>query len=158
MSKLSLRQKSFLSQIARRAFNYIAGKAKARGETFDTSSSAFDEFRREQVYQVCGCYGLRQAESLHYNAIASKFESLAGNEGRAFEHLLRESSDRKRQLEARLLAELAGAGMNQSYAERISQGRFKRSVADCNEEQLTALVMTVKSRACSKRRKKQVAA
>ena len=125
--------------MARRAYR-IAGD----GRDFDT-------WRHAQVLEACGKAGLRLAGNSDYNAIAARFESLAGEDGRALNRLMAAETEHRRQLETVLVRTLAAGGFGNTYAETIARSRFGRSVMDLDDGQLRQLVMTVKARVRSKK-------
>ncbi len=150
MKRLSQTQIIKLILMARKAYEHAGSRAAEPLPDFNT-------WRHEQVLIACGRPGLRDAENKHYSAIASRFASLAGEEGQAFEHQLRDQTNERRQLEWSLVRELERAALPQSFAEAISRDRWGGHVSDLTVEQLKMCLMTVKARVRSKLRKDQEA-
>ena len=146
MKPLSKLQKSVLCQIARRTFDKLTASNKITGITFD-------DWRRDECERAVGLPGLRACGNEHYRQLCAHFESLAGEDGRALNHLLDAGTDKKRQLEHLIVAALASANLPITYAERLAQDKFKRGVMDCDERQLRAVLVTVKARITTRRRK-----
>ena len=104
MKPLSAKQKSVLCQIARRAFDHLLAAGKIAGVDFDP-------WRRDEVERATGRHGLRECGDPHYRPLAAHFESLAGEDGRALNHLLAANTDARRKMEVVLLRALEGAGL-----------------------------------------------
>ena len=143
MKPLSARQKSVLCQVARRAFSKLTTSNKITGITFDT-------WRHDEVERCTGQSGLRACGNDHYRPLCSHFESLAGEDGRALNHLLAENTDKKRQIEHLVVTALAAAQLPITYAEKIARDKFKCGVMDCDERQLRFVLITIKARAASR--------
>jgi hypothetical protein len=146
MKPLSRLQKSTICQIARRAFDKLTASNKITGITFD-------DWRREECERATGLPGLRACGNDHYSVLASHFESLSGEDGRALNHLLADATNKRRQLEHVLLATLKGAELPITFAERIAQDKFKCGVMDASDEHLRAILITCKARIAARRRK-----
>lgn len=151
MKGLSSLQKSKLAQLARRAWQHL-------GRTAAEPLPDFDAWRRAEVYTACGKYGLSEATNDDFNLIAARFLQHLGEDGEAFEMLLRATSEKRRQMEHVLLEVLSGAQLDQRYAESIARARWDKSVGELNDHEFEQLLVTVKNRAQSKRRKLQEAA
>ena len=143
--KLSAKQKAVICQIARRAFDKLAAAAQIAGVDFDT-------WRREEVERCTGKPGLRACVNDDYSRLAAHFESLAGEDDRALNHLIREQGNTRRQIEHGIVSTLEEAGLPLSYAITIRRDRFKAGLDDITDEQLRHVLITVKARV-SKRRK-----
>lgn len=146
MKGLSNRQKSVIAQIARHAYEKLTASNKITGIDFDT-------WRHDEVERCTGKPGLRACGNDHYRPLCAHFESLVGEEGKALNHLLADGTNQRRQLEHVLVAALNSAGLPVTYAEKISRDKFKRGVMDTTDAQLRAILITVKARATSRRRK-----
>ena len=146
MKPLSNLQKSVLCQIARLAFDKLTASNMIIGISLDT-------WRRGEVERAVGLPGLRACGNDDYRPLCSHFESLAGEDGRALNHLLAAGTDKKRQIEHLIVAALAGANLPITYAEKIARDKFKRGVMDCDERQLRFVLITIKARSTSHRRK-----
>lgn len=146
MKPLSNLQKSALAQMARRAFTRLTTAGQVAGIDFDA-------WRRDECARVTGHHGLTACTNDDYNKLAAHFESLAGEDGRALNHLLREQNEPKRQAEAVLVREMERAGFGPEYVEKLCQDKFKCAVMDATAPQLHQLIITVKSRAASCRRR-----
>ena len=146
MKALSPKQKAVLCQIARRA--YDKGKAGGQLQGID-----FDTWRHDEVERATGLPGLRTCGNDHHSILAAHFESLASEDGRALNHLLADGTNKRRQLEHVLVTTLKGAGLPMTYAERLARDKFKCGVMDTTDAQLRAVLITVKARTSSRRRK-----
>ena len=146
MKPLSKLQKAALAQMARRAFNVLTAKGDIHGITAD-------DWRHDEVERVTGRPGLRECHGSHYNKLAAHFESLAGEDGRALKHLVREQTDSRRQAEVVLLDVLSKASLPLGYAEAIARDKFHCAVLETDSRQCWQLVYTVKSRLTARRRK-----
>ncbi len=146
MKPLSIRQKSVLCQIARRAFD----KARAGGQLQEIT---FDTWRHDEVERAVGLPGLRACGNDHYSILAAHFESMAAEDGRALNHLLADGTNKRRQLEHVLVAALKAANIPITYAEKICRDKFKCGVMDANEAQLRTVLITVKARTSTRRHK-----
>ena len=151
MKGLSSLQKSRLAQLARRAWQHL-------GRTAAEPLPDFDTWRRSEVYAACGKYGLSEATNDDFNLISARFLQHLGEDGQAFEMLMRATSEKRRQMEHVLLEVLSGAQLDQRYAESIARARWGKSVGELNDHEFGQLLVTVKNRARSKRRKLQEAA
>ena len=145
MKPLSAKQKSVLCQIARRAFAHLLAAGKIAGVDFDP-------WRRDEVERATGRHGLRECGDPHYRPLAAHFESLAGEDGRALNHLLAANTDARRKMEVVLLRALEGAGLGLPYAEKISRDRLKHGLLETTDAELRAILITVKTRIQSRRR------
>lgn len=145
MKLLSPKQKAALAQMARRAFNKQVAAGHLDGITFD-------QWRHDEVERLTGKPGLRECANADWNSLAAHFESLAGDDGRALNHLLRAGSDRARQYAAVIQRELQRADLPLEYAEAIALDRWKKPMADLEEEALRLLMVTIKSRLAARRR------
>lgn len=150
MKPLSQLQKAKLAQLARRAWQHL-------GKTAAVPLPDFDAWRRDQVFAACGKHGLTEATNADFNLIAAHLHSLLGEDGVALNELLRAGTEQRRQMEVVLLRELAGAGLDQRYAETIARARFGANVSNLNDAQLQQLLITVKARAKSKRKEMEAA-
>ena len=146
MKPLSHLQKSTICQIARRTFDKLTASNKITGITFD-------DWRRDECERATGLPGLRECGNDHYSVLASHFESLSGEDGRALNHLLADATNKRRQLEHVLLATLKGAELPIIYAERIAQDKFQCGVMNTSDAQLRFVLITVKARAGSRLKK-----
>jgi hypothetical protein len=146
LKPLSNQQKGVLAQVARRAYDrLVAGN--------EISNIKFDDWRRDECERAVGKPGLRECDNGHYNRLLSHFESLAGEDGRALNALVREQTEPKRQAEAVLLSELRKANLPLTYAEKLARDKFRGvGVLDCDARQLWQLIYTVRNRAKAKRR------
>lgn len=153
MTPLSNSQKSVLAQLARKAWKHLAKQAEARGEAFDSGTEAHNAFRREEVHRACGKYGLTAAANSDYCRIAGHFEDLAGNSGRAFNHLMREQSEGLRQVRVVLRRALAVGDLPENYADAISISVWGCPVEDLTESQAWKIVYTVTNRIRARQRK-----
>jgi hypothetical protein len=149
MKLLSRAQKTTLVMMARKAFDHVAQRAQA-GYEFDSSSAAFDVWRRERVMHACGKPGLRECGNDDYLPIAAEFQSLEGRDDLALNSLVRAQNQKYRQVETVLQRTLASADLPAEYAEAISLRRFKCPIEDLTEDQILQLLWTVKARARSK--------
>jgi len=145
LNLFSPKQRSSLAIIAGQAYDYQCAKGLLSG-------ISADEWRREEVERLTGYAGLTQCPAQFYNKLASHFSDLAGRADAALNHLLRESTEPKRQAEAVLLRELSKAGLPLNYAESISRDKFQCAVLDCDTRQLWQLIYTVRNRSKAKRR------
>ena len=146
MKPLSLKQKSVLCQIARRAFNKLTASNKIAGP-------GFNDWRRAECERATGLPGLRECGNDHYSVLASHFESLSAEDGRALNHLMADATNKRRQLEHAIASTLKGAELPITYAEKIARDKFKCGVMDASDEQLRFVLITVKARTSSRRRK-----
>ena len=151
MKPLSTLQKSKLAQLARRAWQH-AGR-NAAGPLPDC-----DTWRRAEVFAACGRHGLTEATNADFNLIAARFHSVLGEDGIAFEELLRAGTEQRRQLEHVLLQVLHSAQLDQRYAETIARARWDKNVSDLSDREFEQLVMTIKSRARARQRRTEAAA
>jgi len=71
--------------------------------------------------------------------------------------LLRAGTEQRRQMEVVLLRELESAHLPLSYAETLSRSRFGVTVTETSDAQFKQLLITVKARVHSKRRKQMEA-
>lgn len=145
MKPLSHRQKSVLCQAARRAYDRLCAKGEISG-------ISFDDFRRDDCERVTGKHGLTACRNSDYNPLLAHWESLAGEDGRAMNALVREQTESRRQAEVVLLDVLNKAGLPLTYAETISQGKFRCAVLETDARQLWQLVYTVNARTAAKHR------
>ena len=146
MKPLSKLQKSVLCQIARRAFDKLTAANKIAG-------IGFDDWRRDECERATGLPGLRACGNDHYSILAAHFESMAAEDGRALNHLLADGTNKRRQLEHVLVSTLNSAGLPVTYAEKISRDKFKCGVMDATDAQLFTILITVKARTATRRRK-----
>ena len=145
MKPLSNLQKSTICQIARRAFGKLTASNMITG-------IALDDWRLDECERAVGLPGLRACGNEHYRQLCAHFESLAGEDGRALNHLMADQSDGRRRLEHVLVTTLKGAGLPITYAEKISRDKFKVGVMDTTDAQLRIVLITVKARTSSRRR------
>lgn len=145
MKPLSLKQKAVICQISRRAFDKLTASNKITDIDFNT-------WRRDEVERAVGLPGLRACGNNHYLPLCAHFESMVGEDGKALNHLLAESTDKNRQIEHLIVTALAAAHLPITYAEKIARDKFKCGVMDCDERQLRFILITVKARAASRRR------
>lgn len=150
MKALSLLQKSKLAQLARRAWLHL-------GKTAAEPLPDFDTWRRSEVFAACGRHGLTDATNGDFNLIAARLLQHLGEDGQAFEMLLRATSEQRRQMEVVLLGELQSAQLDQRYAEAIARGRWDKPVSDLDDREFRQLLITVKNRVRSKRKKMEAA-
>ena len=145
---LSNGQKSYLAQLARRAFDQLR---VGQGGADDGIKP--DDWRRDQVAKACGKNGLRCCGNLDFRLVEGHFLNLLGESGRAI--FVRAQTEPKRQAEAVLLRELGRYGFNIAYAEHICRSKFKCSVTELeNPKQVWVLVYDIR-RTGQARRKKQ---
>ncbi|MEY2408846.1 MAG: hypothetical protein QOF48_1516 [Verrucomicrobiota bacterium] len=147
MKALSLRQKSVLCQVARRAFDLLRSKGQLSGVTFD-------DWRRDECERAVGKPGLRFCGNSDYNGLLARFNSLAGEDGRAMNAYVREQSEKHRQVEAVLVREMEAGGFGPAYVDAICKAQFKCSVLDAKTDQILKLIYTIRNRAAAKRRVK----
>lgn len=118
-SMLSNKQKGYLAQLARRGFYRTAAIARGRGETFDSTSTAFEGWRHSEVAKACGKLGLRCCGQMDYKRVEAHFLALLGEDGKAFEAHMRAETEPQRQAESKILGQLKEMGMKLGYAEGI---------------------------------------
>lgn len=145
MKPFSNSQKAALCQMARRAFNKLTSTGQISGIDLDT-------WRRDEVERVTGRPGLRECGNDDYRKLAAHFESLAGEDGRALNHLLASGTEKRRQLEVVLRRALQAAGLPIEYGESIALARWKIPSEDLSDHQFQQLLFTVKARCASRRR------
>jgi len=146
---LTNRQKAYLAQLCRRAFNRQAALAHGRGDAWEIDE---EQWRHDQVARATGKLGLRCCSQLDYKAVESAFLDLAGEHGRAFDAAVRAQTERHRQAEAKLLENLRAYGFDPTYAEPICRNMFKCSVLEATTEQLWKLCFTIRTRGGARRR------
>lgn len=145
MKPLSKLQKAVLCQIARRAFDKLTSNR--------ITGIGFDTWRHDEVERAVGLPGLRACGNGHYRPLCSHFESLAGEDGRALNHLLAAATDKSRQIEHGIISELERGNLPITYAEKLAQNKFKRGLMDCDEQQLRTILITVKARVSARARR-----
>lgn len=146
MKPLSIRQKSVLCQIARRAYDKARAGEQLQEITFDT-------WRHDEVERAVGLPGLRACGNDHYSILAAHFESLAAEDGRALNHLLADGTNKRRQIEHVLVTALNDAKLPTTYADRICRDKFHVGLMDATGAQLRTILITVKARIASRRHK-----
>lgn len=153
---LSNKQKSYLSQLARRAQYRLAAMARGRGEVMgavlDFTKEGMDAWRQKEVGKACGKLGLRCCSQEDYKAVEAHFLHLIGEDGRAMQALVRSATEPVRQAQAVLVRELARFGLRQGYAEAICRRQFRCQVQDLTDEsKVWNLVYTIRNRGKAKR-------
>ena len=145
-ARLSKNQITTLIIPARRAHAYRVARGEIVGVDFDT-------WRREEVERCTGKPGLRACDNSDFNRLLAHFESLAGEDGRAMDALVREATEPRRQAEAALVLAMDRAGLGPAYVEKIARDKFKCAVTDASVRQLHQLIITVNARAAARARK-----
>jgi hypothetical protein len=158
---LSRKQKAYLAQLARQAFEHLRVQARARGEVFPADHAMHGEptdpalwcaetFRHDEVAKACHKKGLRCCSQDDYGAVKGHFLALLGREGQAMKAMVRGADNPKRTAEIKLIEALQRGGFNNGYAEAICRRQFKCSVADATAAQIWKLVYTIRNRGTEK--------
>lgn len=143
---LSNRQKAVLAQAAARAFKKLSDSGQLGGVDLDT-------WRRDECERAVGKPGLRECDNGDYLKLLAAFESLAGEDGRAMNALVKEQSESRRRNEFILVREMERGGFGPAYVETICRSQFKCAVADATADQLLKLAFTIRNRSAARRRK-----
>jgi hypothetical protein len=143
---LTIPQKSYLSQLARRSFARDCALARGRGETPDTSSLAADKFRHEHVTAASGKNGLRCCSQDDYGAVKAHFLDLLGETGHAMNALVHQQGNARRVAEYKLVQACQDTGLSITYAAKICATQFKCSLDDATAKQLWCLMFTIQNR------------
>ncbi len=139
---LSHRQKSYLSQLARKAW-----------EMAEREVGTPEEFRHDEVARACGKIGLRCCSQGDYKRVEAHFLFLLGEDGQALNAHLRAETEPKRQAEAVLRRNLAECGLPWSYAEAICRQQNKGAgISEVPERRVWNLVFTVRNRGAARRK------
>lgn len=136
---LSKGQKSYLSQLARRAWAKTIADADGVGPEES-------QFRHDQVALACGKLGLRCCSQDDYKIVEAHFLNLLGETGRAMNALVRSQDNPRRIARYKLDQALREAQLETGYAEKICRAQFKCGVNEATEKQLWCLMFTVKNR------------
>jgi hypothetical protein len=150
---LSNFQKEILSKMSRRAFARMGALARGRGEEWPEGNTADHQaFRHDQVSRACQKRGLRCCSQDDYPRIKAHFQQLLGEDGRAFNTLVRGENNGRRIAEHKLAEEMQKAGIGPAYVEKICMTQNKCRVLEASEKQLWHLMYTVRNRAAAKKR------
>lgn len=141
---LSHKQKSYLSQLARRAWDMA-----------EREVGTPDEFRHAEVILACGKAGLRCCSQDDYKHVEAHLLDLCGEPARAFNAHVAAVTQPVRQAGAVLARACREAGVELGYAAAICQRQFRCGLADANERQLWNLVFTVRNRGLARKRAAQ---
>lgn len=138
---LSHKQKSYLSQLARRAW-----------ETAEREVGAPEDFRHTEVARACGKAGLRCCSQDDYKHVEAHLLDLCGEPAKAFNAHVAATTQPVRQAEAVLARACREAGVELGYAAAICQRQFRCPLAEASERQLWNLVFTVRNRGHARKR------
>jgi hypothetical protein len=155
-ARLSKKQKAYLSQLARRAFNLACDRARERGEEPDSSCRAADDWRRRQTAVACRKFGLRCCSQDDYRLVEARFLHIIGEDGLALNSLLVQQAEPRSTAEAHLYFELEKArdvGITREYLGTICRSQFKCSLLEASENMFLCLLYTLRNRVAARRRK-----
>ena len=138
---LSHRQKAYLAQLARRAW-----------ELADREVGTPDEFRHAEVVRACGRQGLRCCGQDEYKRVEAHLLDLCGEHARAFNAGVRAETEGKRVAEAVLLRACRDFGFDLGYPAAICLRQFRCGLADASVQQIWKLIYTVRNRGNARRR------
>ena len=154
-------QKSYLSQLAARAYNRQAALARGRGEVFAggkydalAQTAAEQKYRHDQVALACGKLGLRCCSQDDYKEVEGHFLELLGNHGAAFEAKVKAATETRRVIEYKITEVCREFGFHLSYANKICCGQnHGRGLEEVEEKQLWNVFYTIRNRGLAKIRK-----
>ena len=141
--ELSAEQKAKICQIANKA-------AERQGVTHWRDKI---EFRRRVQREQFGLTSLTAATQAQYADIKAAFESLAGDDARAYTTIRRGQDNPRRVALWNLQRACAAAKLSTAYAQSICKTQYRCTLDEANEKQLWRLVYTIKNRAKSRQRK-----
>ena len=154
---LSKIQKAKLAQLAREAFEtlYKNGLVDSEG---DSKSAQFTNWRREQQQEAVGCESLTKCIQSDYLGLLAHFQSLTGQDGKAFSTHIKnqpandradedDTPEARDQVIARITQEIAGSKYKPAYVYAIARNKFGTTkLTSLTKTKLTQLLMTIKSR------------
>ncbi|MDE2101190.1 MAG: hypothetical protein KGL39_28350 [Patescibacteria group bacterium] len=141
---LSINQKRYLSQLARRAWH------KAGPELDGIEEGAF---RHQEVIKACGKIGLRCCDQNDYKLVEGHFLELLGFHGAAFNAQVRAATETRRLVAHKILDACQEFGMSVAYAEKICRAQnHGAGLDDVDEKTLWRIFYTVRNRGLARRK------
>ena len=154
-------QKSYLSQLAQRAFLRQCALARGRGEVFADGqyeglavSVAQEKFRHAQVAQASGKLGLRCCSQDDYKLVEGHFLELLGQPGAALKAQVRAATETRRVIEHKIVQACAEFGFAMSYAHKICTSQnHGQGLDEVGEKQLWNVFYTIRNRGNARKQK-----
>lgn len=134
-----------LSKLQKATLSQWAKQAHRRARDLDLTDETESDWRGREAIAACGC---RTSEAVNgdYLLLLAHFQNLAGDSGKALANTLRAESDPKRQALHKLRQELAKAGLEESYAEKICMDTYKCTLAQATARQTWQIMYTIRNR------------
>jgi hypothetical protein len=157
LAPLSREQKRDLAILARRAFDRVS-----KTSSFILHPSSFDEWRHQQVIQVCERAGLREARNEDFLTLQGHFLGMLGQTAMAERRNVQAQLEPRRWALSKLRTECEAAAdvidRPWDYASSIARGRFKTAqMEELGEKQLWMLVFDIRRNAQRRRAKGRAA-
>lgn len=140
-SPLNKTQKAYLAQLANRAFNLEAAKARGRSEAW---TETVEDWRHGEVVKACGKLGLRCCTQRDYKFVEGHFYRLLGQEDKAFECFMAAQNEGGRQIEHKITAALRTLGKKIDYAEAICNRMHHVGLTEASEQQLNKVFIALR--------------
>lgn len=159
---LNNRQKAYLSQLARRAFNLEVARARGAGEVIEDNQPSdpllqdAEHYRHAHVAFACGKMGLRCVSQDDYKAIEAHFLNLLGETKRAFNSFVLSATEKKRVAKYMVVAACKEFDFQIGYAEHICREQNNGTgLDDVDSKTLWRIVFTIRTRGAARKRRQQ---
>lgn len=164
------RQKAYLSQLARRAFNLEAARARGSGDVLadgepdgghplDPLLRDAEHYRHAHVAIACGKLGLRCCSQDDYRAIEAHFLNLLGETKQAFNSFVLSTTEKTRVAKYMVVKACKEFDFQIGYAEHICREQnHGASLDDVDPKTLWRIVYTIRTRGAARRRRKALEA
>ena len=153
---LTNKQKRILSQDTERAYRFEAAKARGRGEEWDMSAKAINQWRHDQVVIAVQKVGLRCCSQADYSAVKAHFLHILGEDGKAMRSLVRSQSEEQRQYEWKITEACRALGVQIFYANGICRRMFHGTVLlDASVDQLRKVFIALNAELHKRRTRAQ---
>ena len=152
---LSNRQKSYLSQLANRAFNRACAIARGQGQDLESvdKAAAAEKFRHTEVAKATGKLGLRCCSQDDYKLVEGHFLELLGNSGAAFNSQLKAATEPRRVIEFKITEACREFGFAISYANKICISQnHGNGLEAVGEKSLWNVFYTIRNRGLARKR------
>jgi hypothetical protein len=163
---LNKKQKAYLSQLARRAFNLEVARARGAGEVLAANHQAEGEpldallrdeahYRHAHVAFACGKLGLRCCSQDDYRAIEAHFLNILGEVKKAFNSFVLSATEKTRVAKYMVVQACKEFDFQIGYAEHICREQNNgASLDDVDPKTLWRIIFTIRTRGAARNRKK----
>lgn len=161
---LNNKQKAYLSQLARRAFNLEAARARGAGDVIaegdpdggspqDPLLRDAEHYRHAHVAFACGKLGLRCCSQDDYRVIEAHFLNILGEVKRAFNSFVLSATEKTRVAKYMVVQACKEFDFQIGYAEHICREQnHGASLDEVDVKTLWRIVFTIRTRGAARKR------